>query len=72
MSEHAADACCVCAQPVADAQAAVQLFVFWPGDEDPARWLAHEQCIAEQTLIRQLPLADPKHERPTSKRDRAS
>jgi hypothetical protein len=71
ISEHAVDDCCVCAQPVAEVKSAVQLFVFWPGDEDPARWLAHERCVAERTMIRQQPLAEQKEHRPSSKRDRA-
>jgi hypothetical protein len=47
------------------------MFVFWPGDEDPARWLAHERCIADRTLITQHPLAEQKEGRPSSRRDRA-
>jgi hypothetical protein len=72
ISEQGVDDCCVCAQPVAEAQSAVHMFVFWPGDEDPTRWLAHTRCVAERTLIRQPPLAEQKEERPSSKRDRAS
>ena len=72
ISEQGVDDCCVCAQPVAEVQSAVQMFVFWPGDEDPARWLAHERCVAARTLIRQPPLAAQKERRPSSKRDRAS
>jgi hypothetical protein len=72
ISEQGVDDCCVCAQPVTEVKNAVQLFVFWPSDEDPARWLAHAGCVAERTLITEQRLAEQKDRRPSSKRDRAS
>jgi hypothetical protein len=46
------------------------MFVFWPGDEDPARWLAHERCVVDRTLI--MPqLVERKDGQPSSQRDRA-
>jgi hypothetical protein len=70
LSEHGAEACCICAQPLGEVQHAVQMFVFWPGDEDPARWLAHERCVADRTLITHQ-LGERKEGQPSTKRDRA-
>ena len=61
----------MCAQSIGSVQDAVQLYVFWRGDEDPVQWLAHERCLAERTLITRQPIADASEKRSSSKRDRA-
>ena len=42
--------CCFCDRPVVAEP--VELFVFWPGDEDPMPWFAHPACVARQSSIR--------------------
>lgn len=68
ISERGTEDCCICAQTIGDTRNTVQLFVFWPGDEDPTPWMAHESCVVERTLIQRAPQAGRKARRP--KRDR--
>jgi hypothetical protein len=42
--------CCLCSRPIESDP--VELYVFWPGDEDPTAWFAHDACIARDTSIR--------------------
>jgi hypothetical protein len=42
--------CCFCGRAVESNQ--VELFVFWPGDEDPTPWFAHAECVARRSSIR--------------------
>jgi hypothetical protein len=41
--------CCICGRGVREA--GVDLFVFWPGEEDPVPAAAHERCLEERTLV---------------------
>lgn len=42
--------CCFCGRVVESEP--VELFVFWPGDEDPTPWFAHAECVARGSSIR--------------------
>jgi hypothetical protein len=42
--------CCFCGRVVDNDP--VELFVFWPGDEDPTPWFAHAECVAQRSSIR--------------------
>jgi hypothetical protein len=42
--------CCFCGRAVE--KDPVELFVFWPGDEDPTPWFAHAECVARHSSIR--------------------
>jgi hypothetical protein len=41
--------CCICGRLVAEP--GVDLYVFWPGEEDPVPAAAHERCVDERTRI---------------------
>ena len=41
--------CCICGRTVDEP--AVDLYVFWPDEEDPVPVAAHERCVDEQTRI---------------------
>jgi hypothetical protein len=41
--------CCFCSRPIESDP--VELFVFWPGDEDPTPWFAHDACVARETSM---------------------
>ena len=41
--------CCICGQTVKEP--GVDLYVFWPDEEDPVPVSAHERCVDEQTRI---------------------
>lgn len=69
MSEHDGEGCCICSQAIGED--AVQLFVFWPGDEDPTPWFAHERCLKQRTEIRREHVAEQKQNRPSSGRNQA-
>jgi hypothetical protein len=45
--------CCICGSRVREEP--VELFVFWPGEEDPVREFAHGRCLAERTRISREP-----------------
>jgi hypothetical protein len=42
--------CCFCGRAIAADP--VELYVFWPGDEDPTAWFAHDACVARETAMR--------------------
>ena len=48
--ERVQRACCFCGTPVE--KDPVELFVFWPADEDPTPWFAHGGCVTRETSIR--------------------
>jgi hypothetical protein len=48
--KRAGQVCCFCRRTIA--RDLVELYVFWPGDEDPTAWFAHAACIARETAIR--------------------
>ena len=41
--------CCFCGRRIAEP--GVDMFVFWPGEEDPVPASAHERCVEEQSKI---------------------
>jgi hypothetical protein len=41
--------CCICGRKVEEP--GVDLFVFWPGEEDPVPAAAHERCLEARTRI---------------------
>jgi hypothetical protein len=46
----AGQTCCFCGRTVD--RDPVELYVFWPGDEDPTAWFAHDACVARETSMR--------------------
>jgi hypothetical protein len=54
--EPAQQTCCFCGRAVKNDP--VELFVFWPGAEDPTAWFAHDACVARETSMRPPPAED--------------
>ena len=54
--KRAGQTCCFCGRTI-DGDP-VELYVFWPGDEDPTAWFAHGACVARETSMRRREAAD--------------
>jgi hypothetical protein len=44
--------CCICGRAVGEP--GVDLYVFWPDEDDPVPVTAHERCVDERTRIPRL------------------